>query len=221
MSIIVVGSGKGGVAKSRVSTHIAALAASAGADVVLLDTDVLQNSATSWVRIRDEDGIKPSVPVMGLQQNAATVLASLSDKYDLIVVDIGAQNYRTLLECALLSDMVLVPCGGDQQEIEATEIVLKTLDEMGPRHEKGKVPANVVLTRVSHVKNSKSNRDLRDYFTSLGAQVMDTQLAYRTAWLNTGKTGRTVGELTGKDFSQAAADEMQALYDEILTKINA
>lgn len=217
--VITIGAEKGGVAKTRLSTHIAALAAAQGVDVVLLDTDK-QGSATSWSRIRNEEGVTPSIPVFALPPSPARELANLASRYTLVVVDIGAQNYRTMLECALLSDLVLVPCGADQQEIESTLNVFDALKQMGPRHEKGYVPAHVVLTRVSPIEGAKATVDLRDYFKNEGISVFDAQLAYRTSWLATGKSGRSVSELKGKERSAKAVVEMQAVYDEVLKRIN-
>jgi len=218
--VITIGAEKGGVAKTRLATHIAALAASQGVDVVLLDTDK-QGSATSWSRIRNEEGVLPSIPVLALPPKPARELANLSGKYTLVVVDIGAQNYRTMLECALLSDIVLVPCGADQQEVESTLSVFDTLKQMGPRHELGSIPAHVVLTRVSPLEASKATIELRDYFKSEGISVFDAQIAQRASWLATGKSGRAVHELKGRDRSQKAIDEMKAVYDEIIKRINA
>jgi chromosome partitioning protein len=217
--VITIGAEKGGVAKTRLATHIAALAANDGVDVVLLDTDK-QGSATSWSRIRNEEGILPSIPVLALPPNPARELANLANKYTLVVVDIGAQNYRTMLECALLSDIVLVPCGADQQEVESTLSVFETLKNMGPRHERGAVPAHVVLTRVSTVETSKATAELREYFSGEGISVFKAQIAQRASWLATGKSGRAVHELKGKDRSQKAIDEMRAVYDEIIRRIN-
>lgn len=122
--VITIGAEKGGVSKTRLATHIAAIAASQDVDVVLLDTDK-QGSAMSWSRIRNEEGVSPSIPVLALPANPARELANLASKFSLVVVDIGAQNYRTMLECAQLSDLVLVPCGNDQQEVESTLSVFK------------------------------------------------------------------------------------------------
>lgn len=217
--IITVGAEKGGVMKTRLSTHIAAFAACNNVDVVLLDTD-RQGSATSWSRIRNDEGVTPTVPVFTLPPNPARELANLASRYALVVVDVGAQNYRTMLECALLSDMVLVPCGPDQQEVESTLGVFDTLKEMGPRHEMGYIPAHVVLTRVSTLENAKATAELREYLKSEGISVFDSAIAYRTAWLQTGKTGRAVFELKGKERSQKAIDEIDAVYQEILARTN-
>lgn len=217
--VITIGAEKGGVAKTRIATHVAALAASENVDVVLLDTDK-QGSAMSWSRIRNEEGVTPSIPVLALPANPARELANLANKYTLVVVDIGAQNYRTMLECALLSDIVLVPCGADQQEVESTLSVFATLKDMGPRHELGNIPAHVVLTRMSPLESSKATAELRDYFASEDISVFKSQIAQRASWLATGKSGRAVHELKGRDRSQKAIDEMQAVYKEIIKRIN-
>ena len=218
--IITVGAEKGGVAKTRLATHIATMAARDGADVVLLDTDK-QGSATSWSRIRKEAGVVPEVPVMALPPNPAHELASLAAKYQLVVVDIGAQNYRTMLECALLSDLVLVPCGADQQEIESTLNVFDALKQVGPRHRMGEVPAAVVLTRVSTLAKAKATADIREYFASEGVDVFKAQIASRSSWLVTGRSGLIVSELTGKERSEKAVEEMQAVFEEIIKRIQA
>lgn len=213
--IVMVGNGKGGVGKSRVAIHLATLAVTNGVDAVLLDTDVIQGSSASWSRIRNEMGINPTVPVMVLPANPLKELENLSRKYDLIVVDIGAQNYKTMTECAAVSDLVLVPCGNDQQEMEATEIVFTHLDAIGHMHRAGKVPAHVVLTRVSTNERAKSTQELREVFEGMGIPVMKTVLPMRSAWGATGKTGRALHELRGKDKSEKATEEMQALFAEV------
>lgn len=218
--IITVGAEKGGVAKTRLSTHVSAIAAFNDVDVVLLDTDI-QGSAMGWSRIRNEAEVTPNVPVLSLGSNPGRELANLAQKYTLVVVDIGAQNYRTMLECALLSDLVLVPCGPDQSEVESTINVFRTLTAMGARHKQGAIPAHVVLTRVSPKENSKVTAELRSYFASESISVFDSHLAHREAWRATGKTGRALHELRGSDRSEKAISEMQAVYDEILQRINS
>ncbi|MBC5767580.1 AAA family ATPase [Ramlibacter albus] len=225
MAVITVGAEKGGVGKTRLSTHIAAIAAREGVDVVLLDTDK-QGSAISWSRIRgeDEDQTLKKFPVLALPPNPAKEVQNLSSKYDLVVVDIGAQNYRTMLECASLSDIVLVPCGADQQEIESTLNVFDHLKDLRrPPQAPGSLPvpvkAYVVLSRVSNLENSRATKQLREYFIGEGVPVFDSHIAHRSSWLATGRTGRAVHELKGKDRSQKAVDEMQAVFDEITRRV--
>lgn len=217
--VITIGAEKGGVSKTRLATHIAALAICQGIDVVLLDTDK-QGSAMSWARIRNEEGVTPAIPVLSLPAKPATEIANLASKYTLVVVDIGAQNYRTMLECAALSDLVLVPCGPDQQEIESTLNVFEALRALDARHEKGRIPAHVVLTRVSTKENAKATADLRAFLASENIPVCSGYIAHREAWRATGKTGRALHELKGSDRSIKAVEEMQTLYNEIVELAN-
>lgn len=217
--IVVVGAEKGGVGKSKIATNLAAMAATAGVDVVLLDTDK-QGSAMSWVNIRKETPELPSIPAFAIPPNPAKELANLSGKYSLVIVDIGAQNYRTMMECALLSDIVLVPCGADQQEVESTLNVFDELRKKDDRHELGRIPAYVVLNKVSHTKNSRATSELRGMFAAEKVPVFDAQIANRAAWAATGKTGRGVHELQSADRSDKATEEMQAVYAEIIERIN-
>ena len=217
--VITIGAEKGGVSKTRLATHIAALAASQGIDVILLDTD-RQGSAISWSRIRNEEGVAPSIPVLALPANPARELANLASKFSLVVVDIGAQSYRTLLECAQLSDLVLVPCGNDQQEMESTLSVFEALRGLDGRHQSGRIPAHVVLTRVSPKENAKATVELRDFLRGEGISVCQSHIAHREAWKATGKTGRALHELKGADRSPKAIREMQSLYDEIVQLAN-
>ena len=220
MAIITVGAEKGGVAKTKLATNLAAKAATSGAEVLLLDTDI-QGSSISWAAIRSGANISPEITALSLPENPTTQLASLSNKYDLIVVDIGAQNYKTMLQCAYLSDLVLVPCGADQQEVESTLNVFDTLKRNGDKHKDGSgvIPAHVVLTRVSTAVNSKNIVELRDLFSKFEISVFDACLPSRTAWPQTGKTGKGVHELTGKDRSQKAVEEMEALFEEVKRRI--
>jgi chromosome partitioning protein len=225
VAVITVGAEKGGVGKTRLSTHVAAIAAREGVDVVLLDTDK-QGSAISWSRIRGEDGDKDlkRFPVLALPPSPLKEVQNLSAKYELVVVDIGAQNYKTMLECAQLSDLLLVPCGADQQEIESTLNVFDSLKNLRkPSRTPGELPvpvrAFVVLSRVSNLENSKATKQLREYFEGEGVRVFDSHIAYRSSWLAAGRTGRAVHELKGKDRSQKAVDEMQAVFDEITRRV--
>lgn len=224
--ILCVGNEKGGVAKTRIATHIACIAASKGVDVVLLDTDP-QGSASSWCSIRSKKGISPEIVCLALppkpKSPSATLnggpikeLQSLASKYDLVVIDIGAQNYQTMLECALVSDLVLVPCGPDQQEVESTMTTMMAMKDLNVRHEKGRVPAHVVLTRTSTKENAKVTSELMKLFRDYGLPVFTTHLPNREVWKTSGKTGKAVTELTGKDGSVKAKEEALALWEEIV-----
>jgi chromosome partitioning protein len=217
MTIVVVGAEKGGVGKTGIAANLAAIAASDGVEVILLDTDTT-GSATAWSRIRTEEAVEPGVIVLTVPEKPLQELTKLSSKFDLIIVDIGAQNYRTMLQAAVLADILLVPTGPDQFELESTQAVFETLRQMSSRHPKGQFPAYAVLNKCSTNPRSKEADLLGAFLTECEIPQMDSRLGYRAAWRSVNRTGRALHELKGKEFDARAAEQMRALYDEIVTK---
>lgn len=220
MAVVTIGAEKGGVGKSSLSLNIAALAAADGAEVLLLDTDV-QGSVSTWTRIRAESQVEPEIVSMALKDNAVRTLTALSGKYDLIVVDIGAQNYATMTQAVLVSDLVLVPCGPDQFEFESALHVFETfrslLDAQRPG---GPVPAWMVLNKLSTNPRSAEEGALREALAESEIPVFDAALRYRASWRTAGRTGRALHELRGRDADARAAAEMRAVYEELVARLS-
>lgn len=216
--ILVVGAEKGGVGKSLLATNIAVLASDAGAKVCLLDTDQ-QGTASSWSRIRNENGILPSISVLAVPTNPVNELASLSSSFDLIVVDIGAQNYLTMQNTAAIADMILIPVGPDQFEVESTLQVSHVLKSMDSRHKNGKIPAYIVLNNLPTNPRSVEAAELRAVFSDEDYPVFKAGLCHRSSWRNSRRSGLAIHELTGKAKDIKASNEMLAIYNEILTNM--
>lgn len=211
--IVVVGAEKGGVGKTSVAVNLAALAAAEGIETLLLDTDST-GSATTWVRIRAEEGVTPDVPLLTLTANPARTLAELSTKYDLIVVDVGARSYNTMLQAALLADLVIVPTTPGQFEAESTLNLFEALRGIDARHKAGRVPAVVLLNQLPTNPRSREERDLRAFLADAELPVMAAALRDRKAWRDASRTGRGLHELKRPDFNANAAAEMRAVYAE-------
>lgn len=216
--ILVVGAEKGGVGKTLFSTNIAVLAANEGIDVLLMDTD-LQGSSSAWARIRNENEVSPTIPVMALPHNPTNELASLAPKYDLIIVDIGAQNYLTMQHTAAIADMILIPVGPDQFEVESTLQVSQVLKSMNPRHKSGKVPAYIVFNNLPTNPKSRESDGLRSVFTDEDYPVFNAGLCHRSSWRNSRRSGLAIHELAGASRDVKASAEMKAVYDEIKQRL--
>ena len=211
--IIVVGAEKGGVGKTSIATNLAALAAGDGIDVLLLDTDV-QGSSSAWVRIRNEENVTPQIALLTLPQNPLHELSKFAPRFDLIIVDIGAQNYNTMLHAAAVADLVLVPTGPDQFEVESTINVFGALRSLDVRHKSGKVPAYVVLNQLPTASKSREEASLRKFLAEEGLQVFDAALRHRTSWRTSRRGGLAVHELTGRENDAKASAEMRAIFNE-------
>lgn len=217
--ILTIGHEKGGVGKSRTSIALASMAASDGVDVLLLDTDA-QGSSSRWSRLRNAEGVEPAVPVLALADKPLRELLNLAARYELIIVDIGAQNYRTMKECVLVSDLVLVPCGPDQDELDTTANLFEELRTLDAKHRDGKVPAYALLTRLSTNARATDLEGAREWLTSAEVPVFDSAIRQRSAWRTIAETGRGLHELTGRSRDAKAVDEVRAVYDEVARRIN-
>lgn len=211
--IIVVGNEKGGVGKTALATNLAALAASENLETLLLDTDT-NGSSSAWIRIRNEGQVEPVIPLLTVSQNPQNELKLLASKYDLIIVDIGANNYSTMLNSAKVADLVLVPTGADQMELESTFNTFSALREMDDKHKDGKVPAFVVLNQLSTNSKSKEEAALREYLESEQIPVFDAALRHRASWRNARRGGLAAHEMKGRDSDPKAAAEMKAIFVE-------
>lgn len=215
MTVVVVGHEKGGVGKTRLATQLAVLAASMDVDTVLLDTDI-QGTAMEWGEIRKAEGIEPRVSVLSISSNPTREVEDLSRRYQLVVVDIGAQNYATMIRCAVIANLVLVPVGNDQGELSSTIKVFRELRSKDAFHPSGKIPAHAILMRVSPREDAKDTQELRELLAEMKIPVMRSQIAYRSSWKAAGKSGRALHELRSSERSYKATAEIQAVYDEIL-----
>lgn len=216
--IIVVGAEKGGVGKTAIATNLAALAAAEGVEVCLLDTDQ-QGSSTAWARIRNSEKVTPLIPVLTIPANPFNELSMLAPKFELIIVDIGAQNYITMENTAAIADMILIPCCADQLEVESTMKVCSILKSMDPRHKNKKVPAFIVLNKLPTNAKSKEGTQLREFFESESLAVFDSSLKDRGAWRNSRRGGLAVHELRGRDADTKATFEMVSIYEELKKRI--
>jgi chromosome partitioning protein len=211
--IVVVGNEKGGVGKTAIATNFAALAVAENLEVLLLDTDP-QGSSSAWIRIRNEEKVKPSITLLTLPEDPLNELSQLAPKFDLIIIDIGAQNYKTMLNSAKVADMVLVPTGPDQLEVESTLTTYKTLRGIDPQHKHGKVPVYVVLNQLSTNSKSKEEAALREYLEAEGLPIFSSALRHRSSWRNARRGGLAVYELKGREADPKAAAEIRAIFEE-------
>lgn len=211
--IVVVGAEKGGVGKTAIATNMAALAAREGIETILLDTDS-QGSATAWVRIRNENRIQPAIALLTVHESPARELSTLAAKFELVIVDVGAQNYATMLQAATVADLVMVPTGPDQLEVESAQNVFEALRAIDPRHKRGRVPAFIVPNLLPTNTRSREEAALREFLTEIGLPTFDAGLRHRTAWRNSRRDGLAVHELSGRDACAKSAAEMRAVFDE-------
>lgn len=217
MTVVVFGHEKGGVGKTSLALNFAVLAAESGADVVVLDTD-RQQSSVNWLSYRVDTPELPAISVLSNPVDPLREIESLANRYELVVVDIGAQNYKALVHCAMLADLYIIPTGTSDMDLTPAEELLNLLYRL--RQVDKPINAHCVLTKAPVGANSQEVLRTRERLESGGHKVFDTVIGARSSWRSMANTGRAIHELKGKSKDDKAAAEVRAFYEEALKKIS-
>ncbi|MEO6155331.1 MAG: ParA family protein [Thermomonas sp.] len=172
MKTWLVACSKGGVGKTTIATHLAAEAAVAGQNVVLVDADP-QASATRWCQRRA--GMASAV--LPLDGSRKSWHKHVPDGTQRVIVDAPAGAMGNALESFLdVADAVIVPIQPSALDIEASVGFLESLGKH-PRVRKGKLRVGLVGNRLKpHTNASQQALDiLRSWPFPLVAQLRDSQ----------------------------------------------
>lgn len=219
--IIVVGNEKGGVAKTATAVNLAILAIKAGIETQLIDTDSTGTSK-GFCRIRHAAGVTPYIPLKAEMDDYKRDLLHESTKYELLIVDIGAKGYDALVASAMEADLVIIPTGPDQGEVDSTVKVMRNLAKLDREHRHKRVPTWVLMSRTPAVKNSREEQALRSFLEECEIPLLDTVIADRTVWRQSRREGKAVHEVckrNGEPVDLKAAAETKALFDEVMAKL--
>ncbi|MCC5611828.1 ParA family protein [Nostoc sp. CHAB 5834] len=215
MTVVVFGAEKGGVGKTSLALGFASVAVTKGVDTVVLDTD-RQQTANNWALLRSEDESLAHLSVFACGGDPLKEIASLAKRFELVVVDIGAQSYKTLVECALLSDLYLVPTSASGLDLDSTEALYPLLNKV-QQSNRISSPIRVVLNRVPPHTNSIEVHRTRARLESQEIPMLDISVSLRSSWRSMANTGKALHELTGRSYDERAANEVEALYSEVVT----
>jgi chromosome partitioning protein len=202
---------KGGAGRSTVATNIAGELSKIGR-TVLIDCDMPQGTAASWVAVRQE-AVEPDL-FGGVVGDTASSHRELLDKVerwrgeaDYIVLD-GPPRIAELTRAILvLSDLALVPVGASVAELWATGDVVEIVKQA---REVRPVDVRIVWTRFRGY--TRLAQDLAAQAKpELGLPIMKTALGLRVAYVEALGAGLTVAELP----DPTARQELRDLIAEI------
>ncbi len=187
---------------------------------MLLDTD-RQKTASNWLSLRTEEAAEELSPLSVLANSADPLheIESLSRRYELVVVDIGAQNYRALVECAMLADVYVVPTSTSALDLDTTEDLFQLLRRLKTKGRRKSVDACAVLCKVPIHPHSREVLRTQARLAESDVDLLQSTLPLRSAWRSMANTGRALHELPGRHQDDRATDEMQRLYDEVVARL--
>ena len=209
MSIILVGSKKGGVGKSTLATNIAAFLSESGKKVVLVDSD-RQSTSSNWAHDRSESNYT-HIPCVQKYDNIKDTLLALKPLFDYVIVDCQGRDSRELRTGLLAADIAITPFRPSQWDLDTLPYMTKVLSEARDY--------NVNLTSFAIITMSPTNpqinelKQARDYFAEFPQiKLLDTIINDRKVYRDAASMGRGVVELD----NDKATDEITKFAQEIL-----
>ncbi|MDT8278141.1 AAA family ATPase [Roseomonas mucosa] len=129
--ILVSGGIKGGIGKSTLAANLAVLAARAGKEVLLVDADPQETTAT-WAAARGEQSgeLAPVTTVTIVGKQIREELKRLANKYDVVIVDAGARDTSTQRAALSVASMVLLPFPPRGPDLWTLDAVAQTISDV-------------------------------------------------------------------------------------------
>lgn len=207
--IVLIGGEKGGTGKTTIATNLAAVRASRGADVLLVDTDK-QGSASFWTAIREDLEDAPRVACVQIFGKSVTgQVRDLSERYSEIIIDAGGRDSTELRAAMVIADQLFVPLQASQFDVWTLERMDELVEQVQSINTE--LRTSVVINRASphpKVRESDEARQLLADFEHLhfGGTIIHDRIAFRRA----ASEGHSVMEMEPPD--PKACAEIESLY---------
>jgi chromosome partitioning protein len=192
MSIVTLGSVKGGVGKTTLAVNFAIGLTLRGQDVLLIDGDE-QGTAIAFTETRTtkhpEAPAYAAVRLLG-PEIRTQVRQHLGKRYDQLVIDVGGRDSGSLRAALLVSDLVIIPTAPRSFDLWGVGDTLAIIREVRELRE---VRALAVLNSADPVGNR--NQEAQEALgEEEGLEVCSHALVRRTAYPSAADEGLSVLE---------------------------
>lgn len=189
-------------------------------EVIYINADPHSSTASFWNDERSENTELPQIVTMDkFGKSIANDILQLSEKYDTVIVDLGAKDDAADRGVLLVSDVVVIPLVPSAPDVWATtEKTLQTIEECKVVNKE--LRSVVVINRAPTYRNDMDVKDLEEGLQELLDELDNTIVAKpiiknRKSYRRAMKNGMGVLELTGRYKDKKAIDEITQLYEEI------
>jgi chromosome partitioning protein len=210
--IICVGGQKGGTGKSTTAVCLAAWLAGQGKDVLLVDANSAQGTASNWAERRAANEALPKVACVEKSGNIYETVRDLAKRYDDVIIDSGGQDSKELRTALPTSHLLLTPTRPSQADIETLVYVADLVDKA--KDFNANLQARVLITNAPPNPAVKLVEEARGLLEELNEtfSICSTVIYNRKAYIDALTGGMGVHEMN----NTKAAAEIESLAQEIL-----
>jgi chromosome partitioning protein len=210
--ILLIGGEKGGTGKTTLCTNLAAIRASSGIDVLIVDADK-QASAMAWSIARNASGLVRRVPcIQKFGINLPEEVLDIQTKHQDIIIDAGGRDWIELRAAMSVADRMYIPLQASQFDVwtlEAMDSLLRKNREINR-----KLQAFVIINRASTNPSVSEALDaaeaIKDFENfELSKNLIRERISFRKA----ARSGLSVCELKPQD--SRAIQEIQSFALEV------
>ena len=184
--VIALVSQKGGVGKSTLARAIAAVAASAGLRVRLVDLDPQQRTLLLWEQARRNNEIWPEITIEALATHEGPGATAPFD--DVLILDLPGQMSEATLQVALRAHLVVQPTGPSLDDLHPGILVFHALLKCG-------VPRERLVFALCRLLNRMEEDKAREYLGKAGYAVLPGAIPERAVFREALDNGRSLTEI--------------------------
>ncbi|KVN57504.1 AAA family ATPase [Burkholderia stagnalis] len=213
--IVVVGNPKGGVGKSTIAVQLALGVLLAGQRAWLIDGDP-QGSSAGAAQARCDAG-RAALPSLFCDdgQELHRIVHANAQKFDHIVIDIGARDSSAFRAAMMVADVVLVPVMPRSFDVWALDDMAKLLDEA----RKVRALRACAFLNCADVQGA-DNRDAESVIGGYESlELLPYRVHRRKAFANASAAGLHVEEMPRRD--PVACAEIERLQDAVFGVVPA
>ena len=184
--VIALVSQKGGVGKSTLARAIAAVAASAGLRVRLVDLDPQQRTLLLWEQARRNNEIWPEITIEALATHEGPGATAPFD--DVLILDLPGQMSEATLQVALRAHLVVQPTGPSLDDLHPGILVFHALLKCG-------VPRERLVFALCRLLNRMEEDKAREHLGKAGYAVLPGAIPERAVFREALDNGRSLTEI--------------------------
>jgi chromosome partitioning protein len=209
--ILTIGGEKGGPGKSTIATTLAAMRASAGRQVLLVNADA-QQTAVHWATVRRDHPEVPQVTTVTMRgPKIHTEIVDMSKRFDDVLIDTGGHDCVELRSALVVSNRLLMPMRPSQPDIWTLAKMAEIVGQISTVNER--LECLLVMNQVPPVSRDRLRQAVESVMTDWPMfRLLNTVLLFRAAYGAAIGEGLTVQEMRPRDGKASA--EVSFLYEE-------